>query len=85
MSSQTHSHISAMGTSLNATRVFWTIYPGTAFPFPRSISRRIVVHRPNPQVWYNVGHLSLGIGDVNLAYQVSQQFPPQLENISIWS
>ena len=21
------------------------------------------------QVWYNVGHLSLGIGDVNLAYQ----------------
>ena len=22
------------------------------------------------QVWYNVGHLSLGIGDVNLAYQV---------------
>ena len=25
---------------------------------------------PSLQVWYNVGHLSLGIGDVNLAYQV---------------
>ena len=25
------------------------------------------------EVWYNVAHLALGIGDVNLAYQVSWQ------------
>ena len=30
-------------------------------------------------VWYNVGHLALGIGDVNLAYQCFRYVVSSLE------